>query len=775
MLTSIVNWFWYLLWLIGIGLCKLLQIFYTMFSIFAGTQKVTYHESQDFLLNIFVGNDTITTIYGGMAMIGITLLFGFTILAVIKKMFDLGDKMQQPLSEILRKALTSFVFIISMTFILSATVQLSNRLLKSIEYLFNNAYTLSNSGTIEFTDDEYATMARIFDTIGEYSINPSANSRYNINSCYNEIRADLQRLESQHVFNFTYTTVDGVEVESWQSVISQIARAHDLSTEQPLDEYSDALSSAIEHAMTYVRINKDNMQVLTKYSSPEQYTEVSETRIDVMLFLAATTDAAHNSAYNGTSASYYDPVRKPYLDGTRDMYSESDVKQDFSLAMPEYQHFILIFGGFMLCRQFFVLVLNCIGRLFNMILLYILAPPFIAAAPFDDGSRFKQWTTAFIIQTFAIFGTILSVRLLLIFIPIIFDANLSLFSNGTANMFAKMLMLYGSVYTAEKASGMLTGILSENAAMQSIMASDTATSIRNSTLGRLATETPGLAAKGVIKGGFAAAGALVKGVGSGARSLYTKNQQRNNNRALKSSLSGSAGEDAAKNFLDMDKQAAMKKYGMSSKTYDSTRAQLATRVRHGWNNEGPTKTPPEMRNGGGNSGNDGPRNLHNMTGQDGSVDGARQDGQSKINTQTVQDGLADGTSVSVNSSQPRNYSSDVPGGGSSITSSRNIENSDVADARPRYNTVSARTSSPIPSGTSGSGTRTNAQSGTGSGAGTQHTGSSSYEPSSSGSFTISSQSAQPAQNSRPQVREQRSNSAELRTPPRNMNRHNNRN
>ena len=47
-------------------------------------------------------------------------------------------------------------------------------------------------------------MGRIYNTIGNHSMNPSYNSRYNINKCYNEIRGDLQYLDRTGMFEVYY-------------------------------------------------------------------------------------------------------------------------------------------------------------------------------------------------------------------------------------------------------------------------------------------------------------------------------------------------------------------------------------------------------------------------------------------------------------------------------------------------------------------------------------------------------------------------------------------
>ena len=91
----------------------------------------------------------------------------------------------------------------------------------------------------------------------------------------------------------------------------------------------------------------------------------------------------------------------------------------------------------------------------------------------------KQWTTAFVIQCFGVFGTIIAMRVMLLFIPIVIDNNLLLFDNYVLNLMAKVIIILGGMETAKRASGMVTGILADNAGMQAITASDMGESVRS--------------------------------------------------------------------------------------------------------------------------------------------------------------------------------------------------------------------------------------------------------------------------------------------------------
>jgi hypothetical protein len=77
---------------------------------------------------------------------------------------------------------------------------------------------------------------------------------------------------------------------------------------------------------------------------------------------------------------------------------------------------------------------------------------------------------SFVVQCFGIFGTVVAMRLLVTFAPIIISSQLDIFPNAVMDIVAKCILVYGCALTARKASNMFTGILAESAGWQSITA-----------------------------------------------------------------------------------------------------------------------------------------------------------------------------------------------------------------------------------------------------------------------------------------------------------------
>lgn len=460
-----------LLYYLAVGCCWIIDLIYSMFEIMAGLSKVTYDGDYDYLINIFFSNTTVSKVYWGMALIGLTVGFVFAIAAVIKKLFDTGEKEKRSYGQILTGLFKSALIILCMSLIITMVLNATTLLMQQINYVFTNADALGEEKAITYTDEEYAAMARALNTIGNFSLNPSYNNRFNLNKCFNEIRLDLQYLKQQGVFEFHYVTTDmeGNTIATWQSALQKIANAASLDRDLSLDVYHESVSKSILHTMDLLKVN-GSFKPLEEYQRHYQPSRAS-LPMDRFLFLMATMRAAKNEDYN-VSPSLTDPLRGAYYYGEKSIYDLDTVNEDFDIGVAAFDYLILFLTCFKMLETLVTIILNCVGRIFNMLLLYLISPLIIAVSPLDDGAKFKQWTTAFIVQSLSVFGTVISMRVLFLFMPVVTDSNLVLFENPIANLLTKLVIILGGFEVSEKATNLITGILADNAGWQSITAGD---------------------------------------------------------------------------------------------------------------------------------------------------------------------------------------------------------------------------------------------------------------------------------------------------------------
>lgn len=553
-------------------LCKIIDILYDAFEVFAGIRTVQYNGSPDYLLEVFFSNPVVSTVYWGMACIGFALMFGFAIAAVVRKLFDYtGEKVKATYTQIFVNCFKSILLILLMTAIVSATINASGVLMRSVDTLFNSAEVMANPPDISFDDEDRYDMYQVLDTVADYSLSPSYDSRFNINSCFNAIRPAMQKLNKTNIFKFSYTGVNGVNGErdndSWQYALLQIYKAANIYEEMDIDAYNEPLNKAILDCMHQLKTNKD-FKPLSYYVEPEKAGMSFGTTLGRTIMLTCSFGCANNSEFDENPA-VTDSLRYPYYVGEKDVFSYSSMEDDFDLGLFSWNHIVCLIIAYFVIKEMFIIIINSVARIFNIILLYVTAPGFLAVMPLDDGGKFKQWTTAYVIQSLSLFGSVFAVRLLMIFIPIIMGSNLQLFENAFANGIAKLAFVVGICVTSEKANGMISGILADNAGYQSIMAGDVGGGFASSAMA-LGGKVLGAAAKTGFKIGKGVLGAVgdATGLTTGANKLAEKtgvNKLKNLGQsmrdkggivsAFKSGLSTNEQEKASKDKADKEADA----------------------------------------------------------------------------------------------------------------------------------------------------------------------------------------------------------------------------
>ncbi|MCR5632167.1 MAG: hypothetical protein K6F60_01610 [Eubacterium sp.] len=513
------NTIWRLLYLLEVGVCKVVAWMEEIMQIFTGEVPVEYNNKSESLIMVFFTHDNVKGIYGGMALIGIAFAFAFAIVSVIRKVLDLRGKQQGvTLGAILGNLLKSILLIFSMNLIMIVALSTTNTLIKQIgAAVTNSGDVVKGRQEIKFDDEEYAAMGRILNTIGNYSLNPSYRSRYNINACYNEIRGDLEYLGNKGVFNYHYISYKNDDIEAgvveptWQSMVEQLARAYDYSQETTLDSYNDGLTNAMLNCMDIMKKNPD-IRVLKSFKrNTESNTE--QVPMDKILFVSATMGnfngegAARTASYNKTP-SFYDSVRQPFYYGEdgSDMYDYDDVKAVFDPS-PMKTNYILVYAtGIAMLQEMLVIIVTCSVRIFSLLTLYLASPLVLAALPLDDGGKLKQWTTAFLVQLLGIVGMVLAMRLFLMFLPIIWSPDLKVSSYTILSIIIKCIISYGALTAVSRVNGILTGILADNAGWQAITAGDMRGSVQNSAAGRALGSLSASNIGSKIGGGIASVG-----------------------------------------------------------------------------------------------------------------------------------------------------------------------------------------------------------------------------------------------------------------------------
>ena len=458
------DWVFVLLYRMLQGLLNLVAFIESFFDVFAGTAKIFYKGDADFLLNVFFGHDAVTNAFWAMALIAVVMAFAFCIVQVARKVADVTGSVRQSVGQIMSNFFRCLLIVILINAATVAAVNITNVLLDRINYALENAPVLNQSEKDKtFTDQEYATMTKILATVANYSANPSATSRYNINSCFNAIRPDLLSLHVNGFFNYDYP-MDENGHYSWQGAIALLAASADLTQDLNLDTYYEDVATAFNAVSKEITTYREFAPVKTAH-----FATTGTLDTDDLIFLIVGMEAAQNAMFD--TGDFYDAVRKGYISGEKSYNDMTQVRKDFDIWEMDY------LVGYISCITFIIIMAICIFtfivRIFNILLLYISAPLFVSSMPMDDGHKWNNWIQAFVIQLFSGFGLVVAMRLYLIIIPIVISSDLVFFAGegiGIAilNHMAQLLMVLGGAWAVLQSGSVITGILAGNPGMAAI-------------------------------------------------------------------------------------------------------------------------------------------------------------------------------------------------------------------------------------------------------------------------------------------------------------------
>lgn len=510
------DWVFVLLFRLFQGLLNLVKFIESFFDIFAGTAKIFYKGDADFLINVFFGHDAVTNAFWAMALIAIVMAFGFCIFQMARKATDVTGSVKQSVGQIFSSFIRCLLIILLLNAITVAAINITNVLLDRINFALENAAILDQEESEKtFSEEEYAAMVKILATVANYSANPSADSRYNVNSCFNAIRNDLLALHVNGFFRYDYPK-DKNDHYTWQGALALLASSADLTGDLNLDTYYPDVVSAFQIVSRELSTYKDFAPV-----ESARFTASEAMDTDVLIFLITGMEAAQNRMYN--NGDFNDTIRKGYASGEKSYNNLKQVRRDFDIWEIDY------LVGYISCIVFIVIMAICIFtfivRMFNLLLLYLTAPLFASSMPIDEGAKWQSWTQAFVIQLFSGFGLIIAMRLYLIIIPVVISSDLVFFA-GTGlgysilNKMAQLLMVLGGAWAVLQSGDVITGILAGNPGMAAIQQSGRIGGMVAGWAMRAPRAAIG-AAKGIVSAPLKAANAV-----KGAQAKFEAGQQK---------------------------------------------------------------------------------------------------------------------------------------------------------------------------------------------------------------------------------------------------------
>ncbi|MGN0678824.1 MAG: Mbov_0396 family ICE element transmembrane protein [Oscillospiraceae bacterium] len=209
-------------------------------------------------------------------------------------------------------------------------------------------------------------------------------------------------------------------------------------------------------------------------------------------------------------SSYNDSFNISDVDADENYNSHQDIIDVLFKDLYNYPLVYLLSIGMiiiMLCSMFVF-----IRKIIELIILYVTSPIFVSTMPLDGGAIFKRWRDMFIGKLFSGFGIVISMKLVMIFVPIIMGSTVK-FSNVSAlDVTIKMIFIMGSLFAAWKSNTTVLEVINPE-----IAAADRASAAVMAGFVKMAAQQATQAAMAAATGGGSvAAGAAAKGAASAA-------------------------------------------------------------------------------------------------------------------------------------------------------------------------------------------------------------------------------------------------------------------
>ena len=218
-----------------------------------------------------------------------------------------------------------------------------------------------------------------------------------------------------------------------------------------------------------------------------------------------------------------------------------------------------LFFTVVMCMVLFVFI----SRIFDVVVLLVIEPFFVAPMPLDDGDHFRRWLELFIGRLLGGYGTVVAIRVYFMLAELIFNHSISFTDrSGTGaklqDYLISLIFCAGGAYAVQHIGPLITGLLSGGAASSEqsaagfgAMAGRYISSLEWKGLqfagGKVTEGAEHLA--GNMAGGFGSVlGETISGIGKGSRaSGGGSGNQFNGSRGGSALPSGGSGEDSSGN------------------------------------------------------------------------------------------------------------------------------------------------------------------------------------------------------------------------------------
>lgn len=180
-----------------------------------------------------------------------------------------------------------------------------------------------------------------------------------------------------------------------------------------------------------------------------------------IIFLTTSLDAGKSGSSPG---KFNDTLRKEYLDGKKKLTNAYDVGRDFDSTKIDYVTGIIV--SIVMIFIMIGCILLFIRRIFEVVILYLVSPFFVATMPLDDGAMFHKWRDMFVAKLISGYGPVFTMKLYLALVPIFIDGRIEFSGESVTDSILRLFIIIGGGWAAYKSQHAILQIINPEMASQ---------------------------------------------------------------------------------------------------------------------------------------------------------------------------------------------------------------------------------------------------------------------------------------------------------------------
>ena len=164
---------------------------------------------------------------------------------------------------------------------------------------------------------------------------------------------------------------------------------------------------------------------------------------------SALFNACAGDWINGYSVSEFDVsklgVKEIFGDYTTGFVFPDKWKYNGMVNPDKFLYLPSLIAGIALAIALVVAILNLAKRVYEIIFMYFVMPMSMSTLPLDDGARFKTWRETFITKIVIAYGTVFSVNIFILLLPLIMRMRIDEVGGFGNSMFVIFMIVGGAM------------------------------------------------------------------------------------------------------------------------------------------------------------------------------------------------------------------------------------------------------------------------------------------------------------------------------------------